>query len=100
MKKLLLLSIISVFFYQLNLHAEGTQQFLSTYTYSVNRLFIQNCLQNIDDSGNSTSFTEKIYAIVAADFDVTNVNSIILIPQTGFTVTVDLPSDRSSALMS
>lgn len=100
MKKLLLLSIISLFFCQSNLHAEGTQQFFSTYTYGVNRLFIQNCLQNIYYSGNPASSTEKIYAIVAPDFDITDLNSILLIPHTGFTVTVDLPSDRSSALTS
>ena len=100
MKKLLLISIISLFFCQLHLYAEGSQQFFSTYTYGVNRLFIQNCLHSIYYSGNPASSTEKIYAIVAADFDVTNANSIMLIPQTGFTVTVDLPSDRSSALTS
>lgn len=100
MKKLLILSFLLLFFFQLNLKAEGNQQFFSTYTYGVNRLFIQNCLQNIYYSGNPSSSTEKIYAIVASDFNITDLNSIILIPHPGFTVTVNLPSDRSSALTS
>jgi hypothetical protein len=98
MKKLFLISII--FFSTLNLRAEGTQQLFATYSLGINRLFIQNSLMPIYYSRNQRTSIDKIYAIVASDFDINKPGSITLIPQTGFTLTVDLPVDRTSALTS
>lgn len=84
----------------INANAEGLQQMFSTYSFGVNRLFIQNCLQSIYYTGSPVTSTQKIYAIVASDFDINKPGSITLIPHTGFSVSADLPVDRSAALTS
>jgi hypothetical protein len=101
MKKIILLSIISLFFCQLNIKAEGSQQFFASYSTGVNRLFISNCLQTFYATGTaSSSTTQSIHFIVASDFDISNLSSITLSAYTGFTISTDLPGDRSAALTS
>jgi len=96
MKKLLLLVIVFLTGI-INANAEGSQQYFASYTYGVQKLNIQNCLQTISNTGIPPA-TISVYAIVASDFDVTNVSNITLTAYTGFTISVDLPADRSAAL--
>jgi len=94
MKKLFLISIIALLVGISNLQAEGSEQYYASYTGAgVNRLFVTNCLQTLYTSG-----TYSIQAIVASDFNIADANSIRLIANTGYTINIDLPTDRSAAL--
>jgi hypothetical protein len=95
MKRLVQLTFLGLIFSQLNIHAEGSPQLFASYTNGVKSLTVQNCLQTPYNTGTGSI---AIHFIVASDFDITNANSIELVPNTGFTITTDLPADRSAAL--
>lgn len=100
MKKLLSISLILTLLFSNSLFAatdDGQEQFYASYSYGVNRLYITNCLEAVYSTGSGPI---SITAIVSPDFDISNTNSIRLIAQTGFTISVDLPTDRSAALTS
>lgn len=97
MKKLILLSMSILLLNNFNLFADGTEQAWASYSGAgVKRLYIENSLQAPMNyySGNNYS----VYAVVASDFDVTNAYNIRLEANTGFTISIDLPTDRSSAI--
>lgn len=96
MKKLFLISILALLVGISNLQAEGSEQYYASYTGAgVNRLFVTNCLQTLYFTG-----TYSVYAIVASDFNIADPNSIRLTAYTGYTINIDLPTDRSAALTS
>jgi len=96
MKKLFLISFFASLVGIFNLQAEGSEQYYSSYTGAgVNRLFVTSCLQTLYSTG-----TYSVYAIVASDFNIADANSIRLTANTGYTINIDLPTDRSAALTS
>ncbi len=98
MRKLILLPFIALFLSIANLYAEGSTQFFASYTGAgVNRLNITNCLQAVYTTGTAPY---KVYAIVAADFDISVASNITFTAHTGYTISIDLPVDRSAALTS
>ncbi len=98
MKKILFLFVLPFLVSNTNVSAEGTQQFFASYTGAgVNRLFIKNCLHTIYSTGIAPY---KVYAIVTSDFDISVQSNITFTAHTGYTITIDLPTDRSAALTS
>lgn len=97
MKKLISLLFFTLIVGMGSLFADGAQLSYSSYSGSgVNRLYILNCLQAIYYTGSAGTYS--VSAIVAPDFDIANAASITLSAYTGYTISINLPADRSAAL--
>lgn len=82
-----------------NLYAEGSLQIYSANKTGIDKLNIENCLQSVFSTGSASETTfQNLYAVVAPDFNISDLKSITLSVSPGFSVSVDFPADRSAAL--
>lgn len=80
------------------MYADGKTERSASYTFGVNGLFIEHCLQSISNWGKDENYI--LNAVVAPDFDFTKSSSLSLKLQPGFEIVTQLPTEFSSAATS
>jgi len=97
MKKNSLLLVIALFSIS-QMYADGKTERFASYTYGINGLFIENCLESISNWGKEGNYI--LNAVVSPDFDFTKASSISLKLQPGFEIATHLPTNFSAATTS
>ena len=93
MKKILFLALALLSFSQM--FADGKTERFASYTFGVNGLFIEHCLESINNWGKDGN--NILNAVVAPDFDFTKASSLSIKLQPGFEIVTQIPTDFSAA---